>query len=72
MGVDLGYDKNGNILTMNQMGLRSVLASNSAYVDQLSYTYQNGSNKLAHVSDAAAANGNSLGDFQDGSNGGDD
>ncbi len=69
---NLNYDKNGNILSMNQMGLRTLTATNSALVDQLSYAYQSGSNKLAKVTDAALANGNVLGDFQDGTNDGDD
>ena len=69
---NLNYDKNGNILSMNQMGLRTLTATNSALVDQLSYAYQSGSNKLSKVTDAALANGNVLGDFQDGTNDGDD
>ncbi|WP_447642600.1 MULTISPECIES: DUF6443 domain-containing protein [Chitinophagaceae] len=67
----LAYDNNGNIKTMVQNG---VLASGaSAVVDNLAYSYQAGSNKLARVADAVKNNATEkLGDFQDGANTDDD
>ncbi len=59
------YDANGNILQMQQWGLR---LNASPQIDNLSYQYQSNSNKLAKVTDAIAVN-NQLGDFKDGSNG---
>ncbi|MBS1759288.1 MAG: hypothetical protein JST23_04110 [Bacteroidetes bacterium] len=54
-GVDfsvnnLNFDSNGNILTMDQKGLK---INASSYIDRLTYTYQNNTNKLAQVTDAA-------------------
>ncbi|WP_305068360.1 RHS repeat domain-containing protein, partial [Longitalea luteola] len=60
------YDANGNLLTMNQNGLKG---STSPLIDQLTYNYQNNSNKLSHVADAASDPNTTLGDFRDGSNG---
>jgi RHS repeat-associated protein len=53
---NLSYDANGNILSLNRAG-----------IDDLSYTYQQNSNKLLSVSDAQAgtlgfADGNTTGD----------
>jgi hypothetical protein len=67
---NLNYDANGNILTMNQYGLKA--AGTSAIIDQLTYTYQPSSNKLAKVADLASTSTENLGDFQDGSGSGDD
>ncbi|HWT40171.1 MAG TPA: DUF6443 domain-containing protein, partial [Dongiaceae bacterium] len=68
---NLSYDANGNIKTMDQYGLKS--GGSSAVIDQLTYTYQTNSNKLAKVADAAATDSTEhLGDFQDGTNSGDD
>jgi RHS repeat-associated protein len=53
---NLTYDANGNILTMNQYGLASATATSSVLVDQLSYTYISGTNRLQTVTDAANAN----------------
>jgi len=56
------------------MTQNGVLASGaSAAVDQLTYSYQAGSNRLAKVADAVKNNASEkLGDFQDGTNTGDD
>jgi RHS repeat-associated protein len=68
-GVDyttnnLSYDANGNILSMNQYGLKTPVATSSVLIDQLSYTYQPGSNKLQKVTDAANDSSSVLGDFK--------
>jgi RHS repeat-associated protein len=57
------YDANGNILQMNQMGLKPN-ANTSALIDQLNYTYYSGSNKLKAVTDAVNDNNSTLGDFK--------
>ena len=64
-GVDysvnnLSYDANGNILTMNQKGF---MVGGSNMIDQLTYSYQANSNKLAGVTDAVNNTGSKLGDF---------
>jgi RHS repeat-associated protein len=60
------YDANGNIMEMWQKGLKT---TSSDWIDKLAYTYQSGTNKLAKVTDAAAATNNGkLGDFKDGTN----
>jgi RHS repeat-associated protein len=61
------YDYNGNILKMQQWGLR---INNSEQIDNLVYEYKPGSNKLAKVSDVGivAAQNGKLGDFKDGGN----
>ena len=69
-GNDAGmirYDENGNILSMNQMGINGTAISQ---IDIMSYTYFNGgySNKLMAVNDASPTNAESsnLGDFTEG------
>ena len=58
-------------MTMNQYGLKP--SGSSALIDQLTYTYRTASNKLAKVADHADSTASDhLGDFQDGTNGGDD
>ena len=57
----LTYDANGNILTMNQNGLK---INSSSAIDQLTYTYQSNSNKLSKVVDALNDNTSTLGDFK--------
>jgi hypothetical protein len=42
----MGYDANGNIKSMSQMGLK---LNNSSLIDQLSYTYTANTNKLQQV-----------------------
>jgi RHS repeat-associated protein len=69
------YDANGNIKRMQQWGLKGPV---SAQIDDLTYNYSiNGtgtqvSNKLYKVSDAFNDPNTKLGDFKDGTNGGDD
>ncbi len=65
-GVDftlsnMTYDANGNIMTMNQNGLK---INTSPLIDQLSYTYQTNSNKLSKVLDAVVDKDSKLGDFK--------
>lgn len=61
------YDANGNIITMNQKGLK---LNTSPTIDQLTYTYTLNTNKLVKVADAiVTADNGKLGDFKDGSNG---
>jgi RHS repeat-associated protein len=61
---NLSYDANGNILSMNQYGLKTPVATSSSLIDQLSYTYLPGSNKLQRVTDAANDSSSVLGDFK--------
>jgi len=58
----LSYDGNGNILTMDQYGLKT--ATTSAAIDKLTYHYTAGSNKLLNVADAANDPNSTLGDFK--------
>ncbi|HYM93331.1 MAG TPA: RHS repeat-associated core domain-containing protein [Chitinophagaceae bacterium] len=62
----LAYDANGNILQMQQWGLK---VTGSTQIDNLAYTYQSNSNKLAKVTDAVSDPNTKLGDFHDGNNG---
>ena len=67
----LQYDANGNILLMQHKGL---VLNSSPVIDHLKYDYQQTgtwSNKLAKVTDNSG-NTAALGDFKDGTNGGDD
>ena len=57
---NLGYDANGNILSMNQNGFK---IGGSAPIDQLTYSYQANSNKLSQVMDAVNDQNSKLGDF---------
>ncbi|MGO4291516.1 DUF6443 domain-containing protein [Chitinophaga sp. RAB17] len=66
---NLNYDANGNIQTMNQMGMTG---ATKMQIDQLSYTYRAASNKLAAVADPANTTSAQLGDFINGANSGDD
>jgi RHS repeat-associated protein len=65
---NMSYDANGNIMTLNQKGLKLNV---SPTIDQLTYTYNLNTNRLAKVADAAVpvADNGKLGDFKDGSNG---
>ncbi|MCP9752803.1 RHS repeat-associated core domain-containing protein [Ferruginibacter sp. HRS2-29] len=68
-GLDptLAYDANGNILRMQQWGLKTIT---SAQIDDLGYGYITNTNKLAKVTDAITGTDNGkLADFKDGSNG---
>ncbi|RFM33054.1 DUF6443 domain-containing protein [Chitinophaga silvisoli] len=66
---NLSYDANGNIQSMKQMGL---IGTASSTIDQLSYTYKTGSNKLESVTDAVNTTTAKLGDFNNGTNTGND
>ena len=57
----LSYDQNGNIMTMNQYGLKS--GSSSSLIDQLAYYYNTNSNRLKNVVDASNDATTTLGDF---------
>jgi RHS repeat-associated protein len=57
----LGYDANGNILSMNQHGFK--VGAPGATIDSLLYSYQANSNKLSQVTDAANDSLSQLGDF---------
>ncbi len=63
------YDANGNILQMQQWGLKIF---SSQQIDNLSYLYQSNSNKLARVTDSNNDPTTKLGDFKDGTNTGTD
>lgn len=74
INVTSAYDDNGNIRRMQQWGLK---ITGSVQIDDLAYTYQVNSNKLAKVSESAAggtlpSGGGGLGDFKDGTNTGTD
>jgi RHS repeat-associated protein len=75
INANSAYDANGNIKRMQQWGLKGFT---SAQIDDLTYNYTiNGagtqvSNKLYKVSDALNDPNTKLGDFKDGTNGGDD
>jgi len=66
---NLTFDANGNIQTMNQMGMAG---TTNMQIDQLTYTYKPGSNKLAAVADPTNTASAKLGDFINGTNTGDD
>ncbi|MBV8256060.1 MAG: hypothetical protein JO154_25920 [Chitinophaga sp.] len=70
---NLSYDANGNIQTMNQMGMVGTAARP---IDKLIYSYGKSgnaySNKLGAVSDTCNTVGAKLGDFINGVNTGDD
>ncbi|WP_240915171.1 RHS repeat-associated core domain-containing protein [Chitinophaga oryziterrae] len=67
---NLAYDANGNIKTMTQKGMVGAVPST---IDQLTYSYlTTGSNKLSAVLDASNTSSAKLGDFNNGSNTGDD
>ncbi len=67
---NVAYDKNGNILRLQRLGLLSDTGSTYGVIDDLSYTYLNNgqSNRLSKVADGSA---NSMG-FADGTNTNDD
>lgn len=65
----LTYDANGNINAMTQKGM---IGTGISTIDQLTYTYQPNSNKLAAVADPASTAAARLGDFVNGTNTGDD
>jgi len=56
----LNYDANGNILKMNQKGLK---LNSSSTIDSLNYGYYSASNKLYQVKEGANDTASLLGDF---------
>ncbi|WP_157305820.1 DUF6443 domain-containing protein [Chitinophaga tropicalis] len=66
---NLLYDANGNINSMTQKGM---VGTSIATVDQLNYSYQASSNKLLAVADPSNTATAKLGDFNNGTNTGDD
>lgn len=58
---NLKYDYNGNIIAMNQYGIKS--GTTSSLIDKLSYNYITGSNKILNVVDDANDPNTTLGDF---------
>ncbi|MES2517895.1 MAG: DUF6443 domain-containing protein [Bacteroidota bacterium] len=66
---NMTYDGNGNIKSLWRKGMSQTNTFN--YIDKLSYTYPNNSNKLTSVSDAITGNLNT-GDFRDGNTSGND
>lgn len=62
------YDYNGNILAMQQKGLK---LNASMLIDNMTYAYAASSNKLLSVTDAVTGD-NKLGDFTDNNTSGDD
>ncbi|OQP66424.1 hypothetical protein A3860_13105 [Niastella vici] len=61
--VNTAYDNNGNIKNMTQWGLK---VGSSSPIDNLTYQYITGSNKLLSVSEATlGTTDNKLGDFTD-------
>lgn len=69
------YDANGNLLTMRHMGADA--GQNAIVLDDLEYTYEEGTNKLLQVSETAESKStdplqhDGLGDFRDVNNGDD-
>ena len=66
-GVDfsvsnLAYDGNGNIKSMNQAGIKA--NGMSSLIDQLTYNYTPGTNKLLNVIDGVNDPNSTLGDFK--------
>lgn len=67
---NLTYDANGNIKSMTQKGMIGTAINT---IDQLTYSYSpSGSNKLSAVSDVSNTTSAQLGDFNNGTNTGDD
>jgi RHS repeat-associated protein len=66
---NMSYDLNGNIKTLWRKGMSQTNTFN--YIDKLSYTYANYSNKLLSVGDAITGNLNTS-DFRDGNTSGND
>jgi len=58
---NLGYDANGNILSMSQKGFK--IGAPTGLIDQLIYSYQPTSNKLLQVADSHNDETSQLGDF---------
>ena len=63
---NMAYDLNGNIKTLSRNG--KIGANTWGYIDQLSYVYENNSNKMKKVSDLQGLSNQNVGDFRDSSN----
>jgi RHS repeat-associated protein len=61
INVNTAYDDNGNIKKMQQWGLK---INTSPQIDNLTYTYIAGTNRLQGVTDVANDNTSKLGDFK--------
>jgi RHS repeat-associated protein len=61
INYNTAYDANGNILRMQQWGLK---LTTSSQIDNLTYTYNSNSNKLKNVIDANNDSQTKLGDFR--------
>ena len=68
---NVDYDLNGNIKALSRSGATNTNYTAFNNVDNLTYTYQNYSNKLLKIADATNGNAD-LGDFRDGTNTDDD
>ena len=68
---NVSYDFNGNITALSRNGATNSGFTSFGLVDNLGYTYQSNSNKLAKIADATTTNVD-LGDFRDGTNTDDD
>jgi RHS repeat-associated protein len=64
---NVDYDLNGNIKALSRSGATNTNYTSFGNVDNLTYTYQNYSNKLLKIADATTTNAD-LGDFRDGTN----
>jgi RHS repeat-associated protein len=64
---NVDYDLNGNIKALSRSGATNSNYTSFGNVDNLTYTYQNYSNKLLKIADATTTN-TDLGDFRDGTN----
>lgn len=60
------YDANGNILRMQQYGIKG---SSSTKIDDITYSYYTGSNKLQATTDASNDASSTLGDFKEATSG---
>jgi RHS repeat-associated protein len=58
---NLSYDANGNILSMRQYGFKGI---SSSIVDDMTYTYVPGTNRLQNVRDNSNLATSTLGDFK--------
>jgi RHS repeat-associated protein len=62
---NMTYDFNGNITSLSRKGKTG--ANSWGYIDQLSYIYQDNSNKIQAVNDALLVSNPNVGDFRDSS-----
>ncbi|WP_118973653.1 DUF6443 domain-containing protein [Taibaiella koreensis] len=63
---NMSYDKNGNLMTMDQRGVNPAVSNAPVDMDRLQYTYADNSNQLVKVKDLVLpANTVTLPDFKD-------